>query len=78
MTIKKAAWAVLGWCAKALAWVLTAEDRMLEAQIDKLRKQPGFERAAEEAARLDAIRGGRRNMHRVLDRYGVPDARWFK
>lgn len=70
----RAARAALLWCVKAFVWVLTAQDR----EIDRLRSLPGFERAAEEAIRLDNIQGGRRNMHRVLDRYGVPDARWFK
>ncbi len=76
MIARLKAWAlwILNGFADALVWVLTAEAR----EIDRLRMIPGFERDTEEAFRLDNIQGGRRNMHRVLDKYGVPDARWFK
>lgn len=73
-----AAGVALRWCLKALVWCLKAEDRLVERQINDLRRHPGFDREAEEAVRLDREQGGRRNMHRVLDKYGVPDDRWFK
>lgn len=81
MTIDKivaAVASVLHWLLRAFVWVLTIEDRYVTKQINDLRKQPGFESAAEEAIRLDRLQGGHRHMHRVMDRYGVPDARWFK
>ena len=70
---------LVDWICTALLFILELPDRMLQKQLDDLiAKHPNFEREAERAVRADRHQGGRRNIHRVLDKYGVADNRWFK